>query len=107
MTGIPKKVKAYIDESGNILGLGKLSGSSHQLMVSSSGTLRASDGFVTLSGGWFKPTSVILGSYIRDATWISSWASAPQLAFVLADGTTTISGLPGAQFYYTVFNTTL
>jgi hypothetical protein len=99
MTGIPKQRKVLVDESGNLRGLGKLSGLSQTAILTSSGTINY-DGLILISGTQFKWDSIVVGNY-KDTS-----APTSDLVFKSVEGVLTVAGDASTDFYYVVFNQT-
>lgn len=95
--GIPKKRKVYVDESGRFVPLDVNVDLGDVAMLASSGTLSAG-GTVTITGSYFKPTSVVNAVYNK-----ASAGTAP-LAVAVTDGTATFKGDNSAKFFFTVIN---
>ena len=94
---VPKKKKVYVDESGQMFGLGKGSmGTGDAAIYTGSGTLLA-EGHLTLSGSQFKNTSVIIASYHGETI-------ASGLTTQLGVDEATFRGVPSMNFFYAVYN---
>ena len=97
MTGIPKKRKVYVDESGTATPLDKKSGNSNMWVYTSSGTL-LDTGHLTVSGSQFKVDSVALATYHNTTSGTES------ISATLTDGTCTFYGDASENFFYGIFN---
>lgn len=97
-TGVPnRKRKLYVDESGNMVPLNKMSGAAHNFIMPASGTIHA-DGTLTVTGTQFKYDSFIYASYE------SATSRTLPLTVQRRDGSAHFAGDASTGFFYFVVN---